>query len=177
MAGADDPSDASEAQEKGIADDAEEVGAGGGGLTTTQKATQIIVDLDTDRDFDLTEEETLVLFKKILKDDTLDEDDTRVCGFVDANPNERTALLMQMMTPEQIDEYYCTVIEGADWHKELHEEAQGEAAKAVADAHEAAIEKPDPENGLFLKDKVTQIVVTMDKAASSLFTFEKTRQP
>jgi len=57
-------------------------------MDTQQKATQIIGALDADHDFDLTEEEAIVLFSRILKcpPEDIPEDDEDVCEFVGDQP-------------------------------------------------------------------------------------------
>jgi len=155
-----------------------------GKMDTQTKATQIVVALDADHDFDLTDalrnsncsspppdspalhvqEEAIPLFARIRKVDeaTIDEEDEELCDFVDAEPLGRVDMLMKLMSPDDIDRYYCEVIEGAEWMDAVHEAAVEASSEAVAAVHEAAIEKPCPDTGLMLKDKVTQIVIHLD---------------
>ena len=67
------------------------------------------------------------------------------------------------------------MIEGADWAKDMHEEAAAAAQDAVAEVHEAAVEKPCPRTGMMLKDKVTQIVLAMDVDADFHLTADEAR--
>ena len=69
-------------------------------MDTQQKATQIIVNLDEDHDFDLTEKEAIVLFSRILKcpPEDIPEDDDDVCEFVDMEADERVEKLLTLMT-------------------------------------------------------------------------------